>query len=281
MRKFLAWLLAFLLTGSLVLFGVSFIGRRLIVPALGDQGAKVSARVAEAEKELIKEKVNELSQVYGFTPEPVIAAIGEETLSDLNAQAALWWSSVLADGTIGEPLKMDTKPLRTVLAEDPLVQQNEDPEAQAETIADAVAAAVARVVLPLRQETVNIGLREAGKRVDLVNLVNFFIRVPWAALALSALLAGLIALLESSRLIGCLKYIGSAMGAAAIVLLACAAAATLAGVRPMIREASRSLAAQYDSVLSGAWILVAVLAAVLLAGYVLCMVFCTRRKDKA
>ena len=280
MKKILAWLLAFLLTGSLVLFCVSYIGRRTIAPAMGDQGAKVSARVIAAEKEMIREKITVLAALYGFTPEPVIGVISDDVLTDLNAQASLWWSSVLADGMPGQQPKMDTRELQQVLADDPLVNQSEHPEAQAETICDSVSQSVVRIVLPMRQETLNLGMREAGKRVDLVNLLTFFIRIPWAALALSALLAGLIALLESRQISGCLKHIGAALGAAAIVVAVAAALAAVSGIRPMIQEASRSLAVQYDSVTTDALILAGVMAVVMLAGYILCMLFFRRSQKK-
>ena len=70
------------------------------------------------------------------------------------------------------------------------------------------------------------------------SLVAFFMGVPWAVLALCALLAGLIALIQSRRIRGSLRYIGSAMGAAAIVIVCAAVLYLLAGVQPMIREVS-------------------------------------------
>lgn len=277
MKKFFGWLLAFLLTGALVLFCVCFIGRRTIAPALGARGAAVSERVISAEKELIRERVTALSQLHGFTPEPVIDAVSGAVLTDLNAQASLWWSSLLADGTPGTVPQMDEKLLRDVLARDPLLAQDEDPAGRAETIAGIVSADVIRVVLPLRQEIVSFGMREAEKKVDTVNLVTFFVRMPWAALALCALLTGLIALLDVRE---CLKQIGSAMGAAAIVMIAIALLAAFAGIRPMIQEASGSLALQYDSVLTGMTRRTAVLTAGLLAGYAACMIFRQRSLKK-
>ena len=280
MKRGIAWLLAFLLTGSLILFCVTFVGRQMIVPGMRDSGAPVSSRVVTAEKELIREKVEELAELYRFSAEPVINAINDETLKELNEQASLWWNSVLADGTPGQELKMDTQELKQVLAEDPLVKKSEDPDTLVETAAEQISKGVAHIILPMRQEIMDIGMKEAGKRVDLINVLDFLIRVPWAALALAVLLAGLIALLESRRISGCLKYIGCAMGAAAIVVTVAAILTAQAGVRPMILEASRSLAVQYDSVLSEAAVLTGILVLILLAGYVLCLIF-YRRNCKA
>ena len=280
MKRGIAWLLAFLLTVALILFCVTFVGRQMIVPGMRDSGAPVSSRVVTAEKELIREKVEELAELYRFSAEPVINAINDETLKELNEQASLWWNSVLADGTPGQELKMDTQELKQVLAEDPLVKKSEDPDTLVETAAEQISKGVAHIILPMRQEIMDIGMKEAGKRVDLINVLDFLIRVPWAALALAVLLAGLIALLESRRISGCLKYIGCAMGAAAIVVTVAAILTAQAGVRPMILEASRSLAVQYDSVLSEAAVLTGILVLILLAGYVLCLIF-YRRNCKA
>ena len=283
MKKIIAWLLAFLLTGALVLFCGAFTLRLTLVPAFASTGAKVPERVVNAEKELIRERVGALAELHGYTPGPVADLLTGSALTELNEQASLWWSSVLADGNIGVQLKPDTRELREILASDPLLQDREDPDAEAQTLADLVSEDAIRVVLPLRQEIMNAGLREAGKRVDLVNLMTFAIQVPWAALALSALLAGLIALTalwENRRLSGCLKYIGCAMGAAALVIVAAGALAALAGVRPMILEASRSLAVQYDSVLTGVLLRIGACALALFAGYVLCLIVYRRSQKK-
>lgn len=283
MKKIIAWLLAFLLTGALILFCAAFTLRLTLIPAFASTGAPVPERVAEAEKGLIRERTSALAELHGFTPGPVADWLTGSALTELNEQASLWWSSVLADGNTGVKLKLDTRELREILADDPLLQEREDPEAEAETLADLVSEDAIRVVLPLRQEIMTAGLREAGKRVDLVNLVTFALQVPWTALALSALLAGLIALTalwENRRLSTCLKYIGSALGAAALVLVVSGALAALAGVRPMILEASRSLAVQYDSVLTGVLLRLGACALVLLAGCVLCLILYRRSLKK-
>ena len=81
---------------------------------------------------------------------------------------------------------------------------------------------------------------------------------------------GLIALI-AGRLRASLKYIGSALGAAAIVLAVLVILYLTAGIQPMIREASAGLAIQYRDMVSGPAVLTGVLAAVMLAGCIVCL----------
>ena len=52
MKKILLWLLAFALTGTLLLACVSLIGRQVIAPGLQEDGAQGSDAVVRAEKAL-------------------------------------------------------------------------------------------------------------------------------------------------------------------------------------------------------------------------------------
>ena len=274
MKKIIAVFLAFLLTGTLVLFCVSFVGRQAIAPAMSAGGAQVSESVFRKEEQLVRERVTALADLYGFEAEPVISSIGEETLRDLNSQSALWWNTLLQDGETGKEINWNTKAVEQALMADARLSGMEDldrSEYLASSAAEDIHTSIIRIVLPMRQQTIRLGMRAAGKRIDVPNLVTFFLGVPWAALALCALLAGLIALLAGRPLAGALQYIGSAFGAAAIVIIALIILYQCAGILPMIREASASLTIQYQSVESGALIRAGILAAVMAAGCVFCL----------
>ena len=281
MKKILAVLLAFMLTGTLILFSVSFLGRQIILPAMNEGGAQVSDAVIREEQQLARERVTRLADLYGFDAEPVVSLIGEETLRDLNSQASRWWSTVLQDGTTGESLRWDTRELEQVLASDPRLAANKDPERDEYlevSAAEDVRNSILRMVLPMRVQVIRLGLQEIGKRIDLPNIITFFLEVPWAALALCALLAGLIALLQGKKFQDAALYIGSAMGGAALVLAALMALYLCAGILPMIREASAGLTIQYRSILSGTMIRAGILTAALAAGCVLCLA--PKRKNR-
>ena len=279
MKKCIAWFLAFLLTGSLILFGVCLVGRQVIAPAMGDEGAPVSESLIREEKELARERIAKLAELYGFNAEPVIAIVNDEVLQDLNSQASLWWSSVLRDGKAGKDLRWDTTELEKVLQADPAAQENPDEaEYYATAVAEEIHKSIVNMVLPMRQLVFSLGLEKAEKRIDLVNVVEFFLGMPWAALALSALFAGLIALADGQPIRRALGYIGSAMGAAALVLAVIAALYLCAGILSMIREASAGLTLQYQSLVKGSLLLTAGIVVVLAAGCVVCLLKSREKK---
>ena len=220
MKKIIAVLLAFMLTGALILFGVSFLGRQIILPAMDEDGAQVSDAVIREEQQLAQERVTKLAGLYGFDAEPVISLIGEETIRELNSQASRWWSTLLQDGKTGETLHWDTDELEQVLASDPRLAENNDAEREEYlelSAAEDIRNSILHMVLPMRIQVIRLGMQEIGKRIDLPNIVTFFLGVPWAALSLCVLLAGLIALLQGKKFHDAALYIGSAMGAAALV----------------------------------------------------------------
>ena len=285
MRKVVVILLAFLLTGTLVLFCVSYVGRQVILPAMsGEDGAQVSEAIIREEKLLVRERVTELSELYGFDAEPVIGVISEDTLRDLNRQASRWWSTLLQDGKAGDELRWDISELEDVLASDASLNRMDDQE-QAEymglTVADEVYSSVNRMVLPMRQQIIRLGMQKIGQRIDTVNLITFFMRIPWAALALCALLAGLLMLLRSRKTPDSLQYIGAALGGAALVLACLLILYQFSGILPMIREASAGLAIQYQSVASEAMIRAGILTAAMAMGCALCMIGIRKSRRKA
>ena len=254
-------------------------GRQVIAPAMGDEGAPVSESLIREEKELARERIAKLAELYGFDAEPVIAIVNDEVLQDLNSQASLWWSSVLRDGKAGKDLRWDTTELEKVLQADPAAQEKPDEaEYYATAVAEEIHKSIVNMVLPMRQLVFSLGLEKAEKRIDLVNVVEFFLGMPWAALALSALFAGLIALADGQPIRRALGYIGSAMGAAALVLAVIAALYLCAGILPMIREASAGLTLQYQNLVKGSLLLTAGIVVVLAAGCVVCLLKSREKK---
>ena len=279
MKKTVAWFLAFLLTGSLILFCVCLVGRQVIAPAMGDDGAPVSESLIREEKDLARERITTLADLYGFNPEPVIALVNEDVLKELNSQASLWWSSVLRDGKAGKDLRWDTTELEKVLQADPAAQEDPDEaEYYANAVAEEIHKSIVNMVLPMRQLVFSLGLEKAEKRIDLVNVVEFFLGMPWAALALSVLIAGLIALFDGQPIRRALGYIGSAMGAAALVLAVIAVLYLCAGILPMIQEASAGLTLQYQNLVKGSLLLTAGIVVVLAAGCVVCLLKSREKK---
>ena len=281
MKKCLMFLLALLLTGSLVLFAATFAVRSAVLPAMADEGASVSVSTSAGEMEVIRQKISEIAEIYGFNPDTAAAVVTDETLRELDAQAALWWSSVLRYGSPGKEPVLATKPLeKAILADEQFLKSHDEEEADyyAGEAAAAVAKAVQRAVLPMRIPIVGKGLAEVSARADLPNLISFMLALPWTALALSALLAGLIALLDFKKLRFGLQYIGSALGGAALVVAALILLLGMSGIRKLIWDSSMSLSVQYSAIESGMTGLLWGLAAAMLAGCVVLLLLSGRKK---
>ena len=275
MKKVILWLLAFALTGTLLLTCVCLIGRQVIAPGLQEDGAQVSDTVIREEKELARQRITELADLYGFTAEPVIEFVDEETLRGLHKEASQWYSRILTSGKAGEDVEWNPEGLEEIFAKDPAITALDRDEAESMVIncMAEVRRSMLRMVLPMRQQVIGIGLQMAAKKVDIAG-------TPWALLAVSAFIAGLIALI-AGRIRASLKYIGSALGAAAIVLAALVILYLTAGIQSMIREASAGLTIQYQDVASGSFVLTGVLAAVLLAGCAVCLALGRKYEAKA
>ena len=280
MKKIFVWLLTFLLTGVMILFCVSFLGQQAIIPAMNEEGAPVSDAVVREETRLVGERIQTLADLYGFPAEQAVSVAGEDTIRDLNAQASRWWSSILLTGRPTEKISWNAElQLPAEEAEADIPETENEAQNLAAAGLEEVRRGVIRTVLPVRQEVIEPGLQKVRKRIDLPNLLAFAVGMPWAALALCALLAGLIALLESRKIRLSLQYIGAALGAAAIVLVATGVLFQYAGIESMIREASESLTVLYREVLSQTAVRAAVMTAVMAAGCILCMTL-SRRKEK-
>lgn len=281
MKKVLCWVLALLLTGTLALFGFSYSVSRAVDPAMREGGAVPSENVQQMEMQLIRSKVEELAPAWGFSAETAMKYITPEKLAGMNKQAALWWNGLLVRGEPGDAPAFDTGEMAAAFTADMAPAgggdaPGEEAEMRAAEAANAVSESIQRIVLPLRLPIIGKGLAEASARVDLGNVIRFLLGIRWAALALCALLAGLIALLESRRLRESLKYIGAAMGAAVLVTAAGAVLYILSGVDRLIAGASPSLSVQYASLFSAAGIRLAVYTGVLLAGCIVCLICCRR-----
>ena len=264
MKKIIAWLLAFLLTGTLVLFSVSFLGQQAVAPSMNENGAPVSGTVIREEQKLLRERMEKMSEVYPMPVDQVTAVVNEDTLKDLNGQAARWVSSILMTGRPSEGISWDTDELERVLD-------------TAQATATDVSKSVLRMVFPVRQQLIEFGLAKARERIDVPNVVEFALGIPWAALAVCALLAGLIALMHR-KIRWSLKYIGAALGATAIVMIALAGLFLSAGIGQMIEAASRSLTVLYRDLLTHTALRAGILTALMIAGCVLCLI--SSRKDR-
>ena len=284
MKKITAWLLAFLLTGFLILFSVTLLCRQVIAPAMTEEGAPVSDTVIREEQEMLRRRLDGIADIYGIPVEPAVNALDEATLRDLNTQASQWWSGVMKTGKPAGWVTWNTEELEQAMvaaAETAAPENTEDAVSLSMAGMEAIRRSVVRSVLPMRQEIIEPGLQKVRQKIDLPNLITFFLGIPGAALAICVLLSGLIALLESRYIRGCLKYIGAALGAAALVIIALGGMYLSMGIESMLQEASESMMVIYRDALSRALVPAAVLLGVMIIGSILCLALCRGRDRTA
>lgn len=280
MKKAIVLILAFLLTGSLVLLAVSAPFGRVLSSGLRESGAEISGAVTEEEVRLARERAGEIAELYGFDPETIAPLITREQMEELNRQTSLWWHELLSEGKTGNAPVFEPEEMVERIADD-LAGRMEEEEALslAGEAAVQIRERVTRIALPLRQNVISRGLLEMNQRVDWKGFVDFGTGLPLAAFALCAVLSALIALLSPSLREG-LYALGGALAGAALVVVALWIAARALGLQAMIREASESLALQYTSVVSGMSAGMLGLAGVMLVCGVLCLaIHCHRQSE--
>ncbi len=280
MKKAIVLILAFLLTGSLVLLAVSAPFGRGLSSGLRWSVAEISGAVTEEEVRLARERAGEIAELYGFDPETVMPLITREQMEEMNRQTSLWWHELLSEGKTGEAPVFEPEELEEKIAADLAGRMGEDEAfSLAEEAAELIRERITRIALPLRQNVISRGLLEMNQRLDWKGAIDLGTGLPLAAFTLCAVLSGLIALLSPSLREG-LYALGGALAGAALVVVALWIAARGLGLQAMIREASESLALQYTSVVSGMSAGMLGLAGVMLVCGVLCLALHCRRQSE-
>ena len=238
-----AWILTFLLTVMLSVTLLSVIA----VQGLSSAGFHLSVATDEGLMDTqmahIHEQVDRMAEEYGFSAEAVKTSISREELKEKNSEAAAWWTMLLTEGEMGGFPRWDASSIEeavysTIDAE----KSAEEPRA---VVADVVTV-VERTVFPMRESLLTAGMKYAETAVDLAGSIRSLRKVPLFALALSLLIAGLIALLLGREIFRSLKHFGSAAAGTGLVLLAVCAAVWIMRPGEMIAQASERLAGTFS-----------------------------------
>ena len=178
MKRFLCWFLALLLTGFLVLFGISYAVSQVVEPGTREGGAVASDSIQKMELALIQKKIEELAPIYGFSAETAMKYVTPEAVGEMNRQTALWWNSILVNGEATDAPAFGTDEMAAAFLKDAAPaggeegETDEATELRATEAANAVGESILRIILPLRLPIVGKGLTEAAARVDPVPAGN-------------------------------------------------------------------------------------------------------------
>ncbi len=273
--SFLAGLLAFLLTGTLLAALCS--GAALFTLSSGDlhTRAALNAGAVDLQMDRIRENVTGLAEEYGFEAKPILDLITRESIEDLDREIAVWWTASAVSGKLGESPAYDLTAAESLLRKDEAFISSLDPmmvNATVQSILQEIGKSVKRSSVLFRDTLVQAAAGFAGKERNLPEIFAAAGRIPGIACAASLLLAGLIALLMSRSILTAGKYIGGALAACALLWLGCMGLIHTLDLGGMIAEASALLSAQFAQLSHDLTMLSFAAAAVLLIAGILMMV---------
>lgn len=214
--------LCLVLTVLLTLTCLSFSAVRLLTDQALHLSVAQQDAVLDAQYARIGEKVDALAQKYPFEPKTVMDFITRDRLMAYNAQVVSWWMGLLhADPVWTAPTYEVDGMLDAVKADETFRAGTPESNWTAtarDKIVSKVQEIVTQAVTPLRMSLVSLGLSKALSAADVPTLSSYLPYLPWALLAASVLLMGLMALCTHKRMIKGVLYMGSACGAAGICL---------------------------------------------------------------
>lgn len=240
---FLAVLLtAALWAAQLGLFGIQVMTSRGLHERVALDGSQIDAQMAR-----IAEELEPIAQEYGFSPEPVLAAIGREQVTGLDRQVVEWWTGLLSTGEMKEPPVFRTD-LQAVLQADERFIGGLNPLAVSSTIESVesrVGNMVRKTALLFRDQLIRAAFRKAEGMADIPKALELLKTAPLICGLAALLIAGLIALMMSRKIQTAGQYIGGALSACGLLMLLTLLLVRALDLRDMLGEASQALLSQY------------------------------------
>ncbi len=227
------------LTGETMILGhVAFSGT--VYNAVSRDGS-----VLQAQKEVIREKVELLASEKGFDTDNVMAAITDESLTELNRAAGEWIRSTLSSGRAGEVPAYPSEGIRQALEKDAEYIKTLSPllkEKHLTTNTAAIRKIVEDKSMRMRTLLLKGAVKTAGKEISVRAVAMALGKLPLVTGLLSLLLAGLILLLTGRRPVMSLRWIGASLMAAAALLLLVLPLIPLLGLGDLLQSVSSMLA---------------------------------------
>ena len=249
-----AWGIAFLLTVTLTitaLGGLAAVNRVFTGEELHVRTA-TGEDVIREQMDKVSGEIRELAEDYSFSAEAVISVLSREDFEELNRETAKWWTRIMTDGIMDEipAWTADARVTEAIAASlEPEKTPGEEWDETVKGIAIAIEKAVNRTVMPFRKALVTLAVRYTSRKADLPGMIRFAAQIPLAGIALSFLLAGVIALLLGKQIRWSLKYYGAALAGAGLSSLTGLILIRNADLGGMIRAASEGVYHQAQSMM--------------------------------
>ena len=276
-ERVLAWIAAFLLTVFLVccLFSSALV--QVITSAGLHIAAATDDSVLDDQMRSIYEYIDLMSVEYGFHADDVKAAVSRHEMDEFNREAASWWTRALTEGESGSIPRWNSSALEeavsNAMAGD---ERKEDSRAAAAEITDKIN----RTVFPLREAMLTTGLDFVNDRADISGIIRSLKHFPLLCLSVCILAAGLIALLTGHKIFLSLKYYGTALASAALVLVTAGATFFAMQLKDMLAQASSSMAGAFGALTKTLFLEAGSAALVLLISGFACLFIYRNRFEK-
>lgn len=241
-------LLASLLALCLFVFSFSLIGMQVL------QSRDLHLRVAlekgtvDLQMERLRQNLTGIAEKNGFDPALAVDSISRESVEEYDRQIVTWWTGFAATGEMAEKPVYHTAALEEALGAAQEWTQTLDPMMVNNTI-DAIRIQVETEVdksaVLFRDLLVRMGVRFASRSINLPQMVEILGKVPLIAGLAGLLIAGLILLLMSRRMLSALWPLGGAVSACGLLDLFALILIRSANIHGLIAEASAMLANQY------------------------------------
>lgn len=242
----IAWAATFLLTVFLALFLLTALFVQALTSAGLHAGTATNDSILDEQVRSIYGYIDLLAEEYGFSPESVKTAVSREDLKKFNLDAAAWWTRVLTEGESGSvPRWYSSEVEQAVTA----AMDNEKTKDDPRTVIAELSDKIDRTVFPLRETLLTTGLEFANEKADIPGIVRSVRKLPMLFLALSVLAAGLIMLLMGREPFRSLKYFGTALAAAALVLITAGITLAVMQMKDMLAQASTGLASEFGTLM--------------------------------
>lgn len=197
-RRLLCAMLSLMLTASLLVTGMLAMTAMLLQNAAIHERVALNDRVIDAQMQRIAEDVTALSELYSFEPAPILEMIDRESVISLNRETIAWWMA-MAGGSLTEQPAWQGGDVEAAIRSDERFLENVPTGLQKATARDKITprihAVISEAVLPIRSALVTFAASAVLERLPMARIALLLSVAPWAMLAVSLLLEGIILLL--------------------------------------------------------------------------------------
>ena len=267
-ERILAWPAAFLMAVFLTLSVLSALAVQLLTSTGLHAGTVTNDAILDEQIRRIYEYIDLLGEEYKFQPDVVKDTIGSDELRILNREAAAWWTKILTEGESSAVPQWYSSAAEKAVTEAMNSTGNAD---DSRIVFAEISDMINRTVFPLREAIMKFGSDFISTRADIPAIIRSFRQLPLLCIVICILTAGLIALLMGRHIFLSLKYYGTAVAGAGLVMVTALIAYMVMQMKPMLAQASSGLADAFENLMHTMLLESGSLSLILILGGYMCL----------